>query len=163
MKKLKILYLLPVFVFAFACGDDPEEEPLVEKNARMEIDFSGSLDQYMVNFGIHSLLKGQNGMVSAVIRHPDTLEWDQDISSTNSFFLSTPLTFSELVVESEEPVNTFGFIFDAVYTGGIPDENFQDLSVTIRIFGNNEEVEIIQYEAQPYGEASVPVSGTVRF
>lgn len=163
MKNLKILYLIPIIVVLFACGDDPEEEPMVEKNARIEIDFSGSLDQYMVNFGIHSLFEGQNGLVSAEIQHPDTLEWIQDISSANSFYLSTPLTFSELVVESEEPVNTFGYIFDAVYTGGIPEEDFQDLSATIRIFGNNEEVEIIQYKAQPYGEASQPVSGTVRF
>jgi hypothetical protein len=145
-----------------ACGDDPKE-PLVKKKARIEIDFTGSLDQYMVNFGIHSLLKGQNGMVSAVIRHPGTLEWEQDVSSANSFFLSAPVTFSEMVIESEEPVHTFGYIFDAVYSGGIPEEDFQDLSATIRIFGNNEEVEIHQYEAQPYGEASEPVSGTVRF
>ncbi|MEX2594964.1 MAG: hypothetical protein WD426_19530 [Anditalea sp.] len=87
----------------------------------------------------------------------------QVIDPANTFNLSTPLTSSQLVVESVEPVHTFGFIFDAVYTGGIPDEDFQGLSANIRIFGTNEEVEIIQYMAQPYREASQPVSGTVRF
>lgn len=78
-----------------------------------------------------------------------------------NFNLSTPFTFSQLTVESEEPVLTFGFIFDAVFTGGIPDEDFQGLSATIRIFGDNEEVDSYQYEARPVGEASEPLSGTV--
>lgn len=103
----------------------------------------------MINFGIHSLFKGQNRLVSAVILHPDTLEWTQVIDTANIFNLSTPLTFSQLVVESEEPVHTFGFIFDAVYTGGIPDDDFQGLGATIRIFGDTEEVESFLYEARP--------------
>ncbi|MEX2594954.1 MAG: hypothetical protein WD426_19470 [Anditalea sp.] len=163
MKNLKILLLFSILVLGFSCNEEPEEQPLVEKNARIEVDFEGSLDQYLINFGIHSLFKGQNGLVSAVIRQPDTMEWTQVIDPANTFNLSTPLTFSQLVVESEEPVHTFGFIFDAVYTGGIPDEDFQGLSATIMIFGDNEEVESYQYEAKPVGEASEPLSEVVRF
>lgn len=74
----------------------------MEKTARIEIDFEGSMDQYLVNFGIHSLLKGQNGLVSAVIRQPSGLEWTQVIGSANTFNLSTPASFPQLIVESEE-------------------------------------------------------------
>jgi hypothetical protein len=136
------------------CSNDPDEEPLVEKTARIEIEFEGSLDQYLVNFGIHSLYKGQSGFVSATIIQPSELEWTQIIEQANTFNVSTPLTFSELIIESEEPVHTFGFIFNVVHTGDIPDEDFEDLSATIRVFGNNTEVQTYQYAARPVGEVS---------
>jgi hypothetical protein len=69
MKGLEsVLYLSAIFL-AFSCSNSPEGQPLVEKTARIEIDFEGSLDQYLVNFGIHSLYKGQNGFVSATIKY----------------------------------------------------------------------------------------------
>ncbi len=94
--------------------------PLVEKTARVEIEFEGSLDQYLVNFGIHSLSKGVSGFVNASIVQPGELEWTQVIAQANTFNLSTPLSFSKLIVESGEPVHTFGFIFNAVHTGIFP-------------------------------------------
>lgn len=163
MKKLQsLLYFICVFL-AFSCSNDPDDEPLVEKTARIEIEMEGSLDQYLVNFGIHSLYKGQSGFVRPVIVQPGELEWTQIIEQANTFNVSTPLTFSELIVESEEPVHTFGFIFNVVHSGDIPDEDFEDLSATIRVLGNNAEVQTYQYVARPVGEVSVPLSETVRF
>ncbi len=163
MKKLKfLLYFVGLFL-AFSCSNDPDDEPLVEKTARIEIDMEGSLDQYLVNFGIHSLYKGQSGFVSATITQPGDLKWTQIIEQANTFNVSTPLTFSELIVESEEPVHTFSFIFNVVHTGDIPDEDFEDLSATIRVFGDNVEVQTFQYTARPVGEVSVPLSEMVRF
>jgi hypothetical protein len=52
---------------------------------------------------------------------------------------------------------------EAVYTGDIPYENFQRLTSTIKILGDNEEVESFQYEAKPIGQASEPVSGSLSF
>ena len=65
MKVFKTLLYSACILGAFACSNDPEEEPLVEKTARIEFEFEGSLDQYLVNFGLHSLYTGQSGFVSA--------------------------------------------------------------------------------------------------
>jgi hypothetical protein len=107
MKNLPILLIIGILVFS--CSKSPEEPPLVEKKARIEIDFEGSLDQYLVNFGIHSLYKGQSGFVSAAIVQPGELEWTQVIDQANTFNLSTPAAFSQLIVESEEPPVFLGF------------------------------------------------------
>lgn len=163
MKKLRtLLYFLGIFL-AFSCSNEPDEEPLVEKTARIEVDFEGSFDQYLVNFGVHSLYKGQNGFVSAAILEPGNLEWTQVIDQANTFNLSTSATFSELIVESEEPVHTIGFIFNVVHTGDIPDEDFEDLSATIKVYGDNSEVQSFHYKARPVGEVSEALSETVRF
>ncbi|WP_439484520.1 hypothetical protein [Cyclobacterium plantarum] len=163
MKRFKILLYFVGILSAFSCSNDPDEEPLVEKTARIEIEFEGSLDQYLVNFGLHSLYTGQSGFVSATIVQPGDLEWTQVIDQANTFNISTPLTFSQLIVESDEPVHTFGFIFNVVHTGDIPDEDFEDLNATIRVFGNNAEVQTYKYVARPVGEVSAPLSETVRF
>ncbi len=163
MKSFKIfLYLICIFL-AFSCGNDPEEQPLIEKTARIEIEMEGSLDQYLVNFSIHSLFKGETELISAEIVQPEELEWTQLLTQANTFTLSTPGSFSQLIVESEEPVHSFSFAFNVVHTGDIPDEEFEDLSATIRVFGNNAEVQTYQYVARPVGEVSVPLSETVKF
>jgi len=66
-------------------------------------------------------------------------------------------------VESEGPVHSFSFAFNVVHTGDIPDEDFEDLSATIRVFGDNDEVQTYQYVARPLGEVSEPLSETVSF
>ncbi|WP_202928157.1 hypothetical protein [Cyclobacterium salsum] len=163
MKNLKSLFYFVGIFLAFSCSNEPEEQLLIEKTARIEIEMEGSLDQYLVNFGIHSLYKGQNGFVSATIVQPGELEWTQIIEQANTFNISTPLTFSELIIESDEPVHTFGFIFNLVHNGDIPDDDFEDLRATIRVFGNNAEVQIYQFVARPVGEVAEPLSETVRF
>ena len=112
---------------------DADDQPLNEKSARIEVEFEGSLDQYMINFGIHSLNKGSNGFVTPIIQQPADIEWTQVVDQANTYYLTMPLIFQNLIVESEEPVHTLGFIFNAIYTGGIPDENFQDLKATVKI------------------------------
>src|SRR5690606_22834042 len=141
MKRLSNLIILALFSLLLSCSKDTDEPPLAEKNARIEVDFEGSLDQYLINFGIYAMYKGESGLVTPIIRQPAGTEWTQIVTEGNSYNLSTPLTFQKLIVESEEPVHTVGFIFNAIYTGGIPDDNFQGLSATIRVFGNNEEIE----------------------
>ncbi|WP_291373176.1 hypothetical protein [Cyclobacterium sp.] len=163
MKRFKILLCYAGIFLAFSCSNAPDEEPLIEKTARIEIEFEGSLDQYLVNFGVHSLYTGQSGFVSATIVQPGELEWTQVIEQANTFNISTPLTFSELIVKSAAPVHTFSFIFNVVHNGDIPDEDFEDLSATIRVFGNNAEVQTYQYKARPVGEVSEPLSETVEF
>ncbi|MEX2568943.1 MAG: hypothetical protein WD431_23580 [Cyclobacteriaceae bacterium] len=66
-------------------------------------------------------------------------------------------------MESEEPVHTFSFIFNVVHSGDLPGEDFEDLSATIRLYGDNDEVQTYQYQARPVGEVSLPLSETVRF
>ena len=121
------------------------------------------MEQYLINFGVHSLYQGQSGFVSATIIQPGNLEWTQVIDEANTFNLSTSTTLTELVIESEEPVHTFGFNFNVVHTGDIPDEDFEDLSATIKVYGDNAEVQTFQYTARPLGEVSEALSETVRF
>jgi hypothetical protein len=123
MKALKTILYFACILGAFSCSNEPEDQPLVEKTARIEIDLEGSVDQYLVNFGIHTLYKGPSGFVRPVIVQPGELEWTQIISQANTFHLSVPGSFSQLIVESEEPVHTFGFVFNVVHTGDIPDED----------------------------------------
>jgi hypothetical protein len=163
MIKLKNLFFYACIFLAISCNNDPDEVPLVEKTAQIEIAIEGSVEQYLVNFGVHSLYQGQSGFVSATIIQPNDLEWTQVIDEANTFNLSTSAIFSELVVESEEPVHTFGFNFNVVHTGDIPDEDFENLSATIRVFGDNAEIQTYQYQARPVGEVSLPLSETVRF
>lgn len=133
MKKLRtLLYFLGIFL-AISCSNEPDEVPLVEKTARIEVDFEGSFDQYLVNFGIYTLYKGPSGFVRPVIVQPGELEWTQIIEQANTFNLSTYSSFSQLIVESEEPVHTFGFIFNVVHIGDIPDADFEDLTATITV------------------------------
>ncbi|MEX0884370.1 MAG: hypothetical protein WDZ72_12940 [Cyclobacteriaceae bacterium] len=120
MKALKTILYFACILGVFSCSNDPEEEPLVEKTARIEIEMEGSVDQYLVNFGIHNLYKGQSGFVRPVIVQPDELEWTQVIEQANTFNLSTYGSFSRLIVESEEPVHTVFFIFNLVNIGDIP-------------------------------------------
>ncbi|WP_339924230.1 hypothetical protein [uncultured Cyclobacterium sp.] len=163
MRRLKTLIFYAFIFLAISCNNEPDEAPLIEKTARIEIAFEGSVEQYLINFGVHSLYQGQSGFVSATIIQPGDLEWTQVIDQANTFNLSTSATFSELIVESEEPVHTFGFIFNVVHTGDIPDEDFEDLSATIRVFGDNAEVQTYQYVARPVGEVSETLSEVVRF
>lgn len=163
MKKVKTFLFLPIILLAISCGENTEEQPLVEKSLRIEVDMEGSVDQYLVQFGINTLYKGKSGFVRPIIVQPGELEWTQIIEPANTYNLSTPATFSQLIVESEEPVHTFGFIFNVVHTGDIPDEDFEDLSATIRVHGDNAEVHTYQYLARPVGEVSEPLSETVRF
>lgn len=86
---------------------------------------------------------------SATIIQPGNLEWIQVIDQASTFNVSTPITFSELIVESAAPVHTFGFILNVVHIGDIPEEDFEDLSASIRIFGDNAEVQTYQYAAKP--------------
>lgn len=163
MKNLQCFFILAFLVISASCSEDADEQPLVEKKARIEVDFEGSLDQYMINFGIHSLYKGESGLVKPIIQQPTQTQWTQVVEQGNTYNLSTPLTFQKLIVESEEPVHTLGFIFNTINTGGIPDDNFQDLRVTIKVFGDNTEVQTYQYTDRPAGEVSEPLSETVRF
>lgn len=123
----------------------------------------GSVDQYLVQFGINTLYKGQSGFVRPIIVQPGELEWTQIIEQANTYNVSTTGALSQLVVESEEPVHTFNFVFNVVHAGDIPDENFEDLTATITVYGNNAEVHTYQYAARPVGEVSIPLSETIRF
>jgi hypothetical protein len=163
MRRLKTLFFYTCIFFAISCNNDPDEAPLVEKTARIEIAFEGSVEQYLINFGVHSLYQGQSVFVNASIIQPRDLEWIQGIDEANTFNLSTSATFSELVIESEEPVHTFGFNFNVVHTGDIPDEDFEELSAIIKVYGDNAEVQAFQYTARPVGEASEVLSEVVRF
>lgn len=163
MKNLKYFFFLALFAAILSCSDDADEQPLNEKSARIEVEFEGSLDQYMINFGIHSLYKGANGFVTPLIQQPADVEWTQVVEQANTYNLSMPLIFPKLIVGSEEPVHTLGFIFNAIHTGGIPDEDFQDLKATVKVFGDGEEVKVYEYTARPVGEVSMPLSETVRF
>ena len=117
----------------------------------------------MINFGIHSLYKGENRFETPIIQQPADVEWTQIVELANTYNLSMPLVFPKLIVGSEEPVHTFGFIFNAIHTAGIPDENFQDLKAIIKVFGDGEEIGTYQYTARPVGEVSEPLNETVRF
>lgn len=163
MKNLKYFFFLALSVAILSCSEDADEQPLNEKRARIEVEFEGSLDQYMINFGIHSLSKGANGFVAPIIQQPADVEWTQIVEQANTYNLSTRLIFPKLIVESEEPVHTIGFIFNAIHTGVIPDEDFQNLKATIKVFANDEEVKFFEYAARPVGEVSMPLSETVRF
>jgi len=163
MKHLKYFFFLALFAAILSCSEDSDEQPLNEKSARIEVEIEGSLAQYMVNFGIHSLYKGSNGFVTPLIQQPADVEWTQVVEQANTYNLSTPLIFPKLIVGSEEPVHTLGFIFNAIHTGGIPDEDFHDLRATITVFGDDEEAETYQYIAWPVGEVSEALSVTVRF
>lgn len=163
MKNLKYFFFLALFATIISCSEDADEQPLNEKRARIEVEFEGSIDQYMINFGIHSLSKGANGFVTPIIQQPADVEWTQIVEQANTYNLSTPLIFPKLIVGSEEPVHTIGFIFNAFHTGGIPDEDFQNLKGTIKVFANDEEVKSYQYVARPVGEVSETLSETVRF
>ena len=121
------------------------------------------MEQYLINFGVHSLYQGQSGFVSATIIQPVNLEWTQVIDEANTFNLSTSTNFTELVIESEEPVHTLGFNFNVVHTGDIPAEDFENLRATIRVFGDNAEVQTFQYAARSVGEVSEVLSEVVRF
>ena len=117
----------------------------------------------MINFGIHSLYKRENTFVTPIIQPTADVEWTQVVEQANTYNLSMPLMFPKLIVGSEEPVHTLGFIFNAIHTGGIPDEDFLDLRATITVFGDGEEVATYQYIARPVGEVSEALSETVRF
>ncbi|MBI0399987.1 hypothetical protein [Cyclobacterium marinum] len=75
----------------------------------------------------------------------------------------SPPTFPKLIVQSEEHVHTLGFIFNVVHTGDIPDEDYEDLSATIKVYGDNAEVQTFQYTARPVGETSEVLSEVVKF
>lgn len=163
MRRLKTLFFYAFIFLAISCNNEPDEGPLLEKTARIEIAFEGSVEQYLINFGVHSLYQGQSGFVNATIIQPGNLEWTQVIDEANTFNLSTSATFSELIVESEEPVHTLGFNFNVVHTGDIPAEDFEDVSATIKVYGDNTEVQTFQYTARPVGEVSEVLSEVVRF
>jgi len=48
--------LVNIFIFlTISCNNDTEEAPIIEKTALIEIAFEGSVEQYLINFGVHSL------------------------------------------------------------------------------------------------------------
>lgn len=163
MNALKFSLIISFIFLLISCSEEPDEQPLVEKSLRIEVEMEGSVDQYLVQFGINSLYKGQSGFVRPVIVQPNDLEWTQNIEQANTFNLSTTGTFAQLIVESEEPVHTVNFVFNVVHAGDIPDDNFEDLTATITVYGDNAEVHTYQYTARPVGKVSIPLSETIRF
>ena len=98
-----------------------------------------------------------------MISASQSLEWTQIIPQANGYNLTSDGNIGNLIVKSDQPAHTVGFIFNATYKGGIPDTNFQVLKATIRLFGNNTEVKRYNFQARPVGEVSVPISEVVRF
>ncbi|ERM83033.1 hypothetical protein P872_06050 [Rhodonellum psychrophilum GCM71 = DSM 17998] len=163
MKNLTPLFVLAFTLLLFSCGEDADEPTLVEKDVRIEIDFEGSADKYLITFGIHTLNRGINGFVTPIITQPANLQWTQIIPQANGYNLTSDGSIGNLIVTSDQPAHTVGFIFNATYKGGIPDTNFQVLKASIRLFGNNTEVKRYNFQARPIGEVSVPISEVVRF
>lgn len=163
MKKLTPLFLLAFTLLLVSCGDDPEEPALVEKAVRIEVDFEGSTDKYLITFGIHTLNRGISGFATPIITQPANLQWTQVIPQANGYNLTSDGSIGNLVVTSDQPAHTVGFIFNAIHKGELPDPDFQVLTATIKLFGDNAEVESYNFQARPFGEVSVPISEVVRF
>ena len=131
MKLNALLLFLGLSLLMICCGERNDEPPLVEKSARIEIDFGGSVDQYMITFGVHTLMRGANGFVTPIIKQPAGAEWSQIIPQANSYNLTVPITFQKLTVETQDPVHTLAFLFNSIHSGETPDANFQVLTASI--------------------------------
>lgn len=157
MKSQYSLLIIASLIFLFACSNEPDDNPLTEKKAQVEITISGSLNQYTVNFGMHSLTRGVSTPVGAQIIQPADLDWTQTVPDANTFSLTAPATISTLTVESNEPVHTFGFGFNATFTGdGSSTEDLEPITATITVRGDNLDFQSFTYQAKLHlsGKAS---------
>jgi len=108
---------LGLSLLIISCGERNDEPLLVEK---IEIDFGGSVDQYMITFGVHTLMRAANNYVTPIIKQPAGAEWSQIIPQANSYNLTVPITFQKLTVETQDPVHTFAFLFNSIHFGEHP-------------------------------------------
>lgn len=158
MKKLNYLLLFVFASLAFACSSEDEEPKLVEKNVTIEVEMGGYYSEYLVTFSVHSMLTGTSTFVAPVLAEPSNLDWTQVVEQGNTYTLTFEPETSSLSAMSSAPINSLGFVFNAVHLGGDSDHSFQPLSADVRILANGSVFKEFSYEALAPGETSVPLA-----
>lgn len=121
MKKLLSLCLLALMFVSCSKDNDTDVQTKSEKKVRIEVEFSGSYQNYQLLFTVNSLTKGEGKFVEPLITTPTNTQWTQVISQGNAYNYIADLTSNKLVVESKEAVNRLGFLLSA--TLDIPEQS----------------------------------------
>jgi hypothetical protein len=158
MKKLLSLCVL-AFMFV-SCSNDNHHTPQTtpEKKVRVEVDFSGSYQNYQMLFGINSLTKDEGKFVEPLISTPANIKWTKEkIAQGNAYSYNANLTSNKFVVESKEAVNRIGFVLSAIQNKNADDATQTPISALIKVYANNKLIETYNYKPLPGGQTG-PIS-----
>lgn len=158
MKKLLSLCLLAVMFVSCSEDNDTDMQTKSEKKVRIEVEFSGSYQNYQLLFTVNSLTKGEGKFVEPLITTPTNTQWTQVISQGNAYNYIADLTSNKLVVESKEAVNRLGFLLSATQTKNTDDATQAPISALINVYADNKLIETYNYKALPVGQVTQPVS-----
>ncbi|WP_244889574.1 hypothetical protein [Pedobacter antarcticus] len=158
MKKLLSLCMLALMFVSCSKDNDPDIQTKSEKKVRVEVEFSGSYQNYQLLFTINSLTKGKGTFVEPMINIPTNTQWTQVISQGNAYNYIADLTSSKFVVESKEAVNRLGFLLSATQTKNTDDAAQTPISASIKVYAENKLIETYNYKALPVGQVTEPVS-----
>ncbi|MEB2780774.1 hypothetical protein U3A58_10250 [Algoriphagus sp. C2-6-M1] len=161
MKKLKYLFQIAFVSLTLACSSEDDEPKLVEKDVTIDIEMRGDYSKYLVTFSVHSMLAETSTFVAPMLGEPSDLDWTQVVEQGNTYTLSFEPESSRLSATSSVPIHSLGFVFNAVPLDREPDEPFEVLTATIRVFADGEVYREYAYEASPSDQTSVPISESV--
>lgn len=164
MKNLiKVLPFLAILSLAFlySCKDD-DPTPSIEKVVKIEIEFSGSYENYLTTFSMLNLFSGVSDQVSASLISPN-VPWTQEISAANTYSYTVKPDFSTLIAQSDGAVKSSTFVFQATHDGSTPTTDFMPLTATIKVYGDNSLVKTFSYSGPNPGTIAQSLTETVSF
>lgn len=161
MKKLLSLCLLALMFVSCSKDNDPDVQTKLEKKVRVDVEFSGSYQNYQLLFTVNSLTKGEGTFVEPLITTPANTQWTQVISEGNAYNYISDLTSNKLVVESKEAVNRSSFLLSATQTKNTDDATQTPISALIKVYADDKLIETYTYKALPVGQVTEPVSKTL--
>lgn len=147
MKKLLGLYVLALMFISCSNDHYRDVQTKSEKKVRVEVEFSGSYQNYRLLFAINSLTKDEGTFVQPLISTPAHTQWTKEkISQGNAYNYIADLTSNKFVVESKEAVNRLGFLVSATQNKNTEDATQTPISALIKVYANNKLIETYHYK-----------------
>lgn len=159
MKKLLSLYVLALMFISCSNDNDRDVQTTSEKKVRVEVEFSGSYQNYQLLFAINSLTKDEGTFVEPLISTPADTQWTKEkMSQGNAYNYIADLTSNKFVVESKEAVNRLGFLLKATQNKNIEDVTQTPISALIKVYADNKLIETYNFKPLPVGRVAGPFS-----
>ena len=159
MKKLLSLYVLALMFISCSNDNDRDVQTTSEKKVRVEVEFSGSYQNYQLLFAINSLTKDEGTFVEPLISTPANTKWTKEkMSQGNTYNYIADLTSNKFIVESKEAVNRLGFLLLATQNKNTDDATQTPISALIKVYADNKLIETYNYKPLPVGRVAVPIS-----